>query len=164
MKNPIKRILIAAGLILLAAVAYIGFHMWRTVTQIPEAYAAWDAATLVIAHLDAHGGEWPRSWEELFAAAKTLPNNDRRLHGTSPDRLAKLVRIDWNADPREMTMASASPGRMPFHVITRADGSDFPTLWTGAEPNALVWEYLNKKNADARLPTNGAVAAPPPER
>ena len=164
MKNPIKRILIAAGLILLAAVAYIGFHMWRTVAQIPEAYAAWDAATLVIEHLDTHGGEWPRSWEELFAAAKTLPNNDRRLHGTSPDRLAKLVRIDWNADPREMTRASASPGRMPFHVITRADGRDFPTLWTGAEPNTLVWEYLNKKNADARLPTHGAVAAPPPER
>ena len=137
MKKPTKRILIAVGLAVWAAVAYIGFHMWRTVTQIPEAYAAWDAATLVIEHLDTHGGAWPRSWEELFAAATTLPRNGRRLQGTSPDRLAKLVRIDWNADPREMTTASASPAACLFASSPARTAVTSPRCGRARSPTCL---------------------------
>lgn len=151
MKKPVKRMLVGVGVVVLIAVAYIGFDMWRTVKQIPEAYAAWDSATLVIEYMDTHDGAWPRSWDEVFSAAKTLPNGNRGLRGHNSNtvaRIAGLVRIDWSADPHVLTHARPTSERTPFRVITRADGSDFPTLWSGAEPNTLVWEYLKHKAAN----------------
>jgi hypothetical protein len=154
MNKPIKRILAGIALAILAGGAYIGFDIWRTVTQLPEAYAAWDSATLVIEYMDTHAGAWPRSWDEVFSAARTLPNDSRGLHGHSTNDLsdiARLVRIDWNANPREMAESRSPAGGIPFRVITRANGSDFPTLWSGAEPNTLVWEYLTRKTSNHRL-------------
>lgn len=151
MKKPVKRILGVTGVMALAAIAYVGFDLWRTVKRIPEAYAAWDSATLVIEYMDTHGGAWPRSWDDVFSAAKTLPNGDRGLRGHDSGtvaRIAGLVRIDWSADPRVLAHASPKSEVMPFRVITRGDGSDFPTLWSGKEPNTLVWEYLKRKAAN----------------
>lgn len=161
MKKPIKRILITAGLALIAYISYIGFNMWRTVTQIPEAYAAWDSATLVIEYMDTHDGAWPRSWNELLTAAKTLPKGDRHIRGTPIDQFSTLVRIDWGADPGKLAEATPAPNALPFRVITRADGSDFPTLWTGAEPNILVWEYLKQKDANKQVQAIDAKASKP---
>ena len=152
MKKPIKRFLITAGLAVLAAISYIGFDMWRTVTQIPEAYAAWDSAILVVEYMDTHDGAWPRSWDELLNATNTLPRGDTRIHGTPTDQFSKLVRIDWRADPSKLAEAIPETGNLPFRVITRADGSDFPTLWSGAEPNTLVWEYLKTKGCEQSVP------------
>ena len=164
MKKPIKRILITVGLVVLAAISYIGFDILRTATQIPEAYAAWDAATLVIEYMDTHDGAWPRSWDELLTAAKTLPKDDRRIRGTPIDQLSTRVRIDWDADPRKLAEAIPDPDALPFRVITRADGSDFPTLWSGAEPNTLILEYLKQKDANKALQAIGAKARLQPER
>lgn len=150
MKKPIKRILGGIAVAFLAIVAYIGFDMWQTVKRIPEAYAAWDSATLVIEYMDTHDGTWPQSWEGLFSAARTLPNSGRILCGHDSNtlsRITRLVRIDWSADPRIMARARYESEKIPFHVITRADGSDFPVLWSGKEPNTLVWEYLRQKAA-----------------
>ena len=152
MKKPIKRILITAGLVLLATIAYIGFDMWRTVTQIPEAYAAWDAASLVIEYMDTHDGAWPRSWDELLTATKTLPKDGRQIRGTPIDQFPTFVRIDWAADPSKLAEAIPELDALPFRVITRADGSDFPTLWSGAEPNTLVWKYLKTKGCEQSVP------------
>ncbi len=124
---------------------------YGAVTQIPEAYAAWDSATLVIEFMDTHEGTWPRSWDDVFSAAKTLPKDNRGLRGHDSNtltRIASLVRIDWSADPQTLTHARPTSKKIPFRVITRADGSDFRTLWSGAEPNTLVWEYLKQKAAN----------------
>ena len=170
MKKPIKRILIAVAVVVVAVVGYIGFDMVRTVTQIPEAYAAWDSASLLVEYMETHDGAWPTSWDELFSAARTLPREDRALRGHSTnnlDKIAQLVRIDWTADPQELAQAEPKPDGIPFRVVTRADGSDFPTLWSGAEPNTLIWEYLKEESsnkpshhtaesrAGARLPASG---------
>ena len=146
--------MVAVALVVLAVVAYIGFDIWRTVTQIPEAYAAWDTASLVIEYMETHDGVWPKSWDELFSAAQTLPTENRILHEYSTntlntlDKIAQLVRIDWTADPHQLAQAKPEPDSIPFRVVTRADGSDFTTLWSGAEPNTLIWQYLNKKSSN----------------
>ena len=170
MKKPIKRILIAVAVVVVAVVGYIGFDMVRTVTQIPEAYAAWDSASLLVEFMETHDGAWPTSWDELFSAARTLPTEDRALRGCSTNNLhkiAQLVRIDWSADPQELAQAKPEAQSIPFRVVTRADGSDFPTLWSGAEPNRLIWKYLKENSsnkpshhtaesrAEARLPASG---------
>jgi len=154
MKKPIKRILIAVAVVVVAVVGYIGFDMVRTVTQIPEAYAAWDSASLLVEYMETHDGAWPTSWDELFSAARTLPREDRALRGHSTnnlDKIAQFVRIDWHANPQELAQARLEADSIPFRVVTRADGSDFPTLWSGAEPNTLIWEYLKEKTSNTSL-------------
>lgn len=151
MKKLIKQILASVAVAILAVAAYVGVDICRTIKRIPEAYAAWDSATLIIEFMDTHDGAWPSSWEDVFSAAQTLPDNGRTLRGNDAStlsRIARLVRIDWSADPRTMAEAQPQPGDIPFRVITRADGSDFPTLWSGKEPNTLVWEYLKRKRAN----------------
>jgi len=148
MKKPIKRILIAVALLVVAIVACMGFRVWRVVSRgIPDAYAAWDCATLIVEYMDTHDGVWPKSWEDVFSAAETLPRGDRALRGHSInnlDQIALRVRVDWNANPRQLAAAKPKGEDIPFHVITRADGSDFPTVWSGKEPNTLIWRHLKE--------------------
>ena len=149
MNKPIKQIIGAIAVMVLAVIVYMGLHMLLTVKRIPEAYAAWDSATLVIEYMNQHKGAWPQSWDDVLSAAETLPHDGRILRGHSSNtisRIRKLVRIDWSADPHKLAQAKPDSTHIPFRVITRADGSDFPTLWSGIEPNTLVWEYL-KQNA-----------------
>lgn len=145
MKSKVNWVVL--GLLLVAAVlGYCGFRTWRLVAQgIPEAYAGWDCATLVVEHMATHGGAWPRNWEELLAAATALPDGNRFLHGCSMNDVQKiraLVRVDWTADPKQLSRAQRRDDDPPFMVITRADGSALQTIWEGTEPNTLVWEYL----------------------
>ena len=101
MTKPVKRILLAAGVVVVAVLTYIGVGIHRSVYHgIPEAYAAWDSASLIVEYMETHGGKWPQSWGDLLSAAQTLPHGDRMLRGTNaPASIPRLVRVDWNADP-----------------------------------------------------------------
>lgn len=128
-------LLVGCGIYYAARVYWIVYH------NIPEAYAGWTTADLVLDHLEAHGGAWPTGWADLRAAG------EHRLegHGPGPMRwdlgeLERLVKVDWAADPKQL--AAMPDGHPPFHAITRADGSDFPVVWQGAEPNQMILDYL----------------------
>lgn len=149
MNKPIKHALIPVFFFVLVGVVYVGYGIWRTAFKgTTEAYAAWDCASLVVEYMDTHSGRWPQSWEDLFSAARTLPHGDRALRGHSIEnlqRISQLVRVDWDADPQKLAQATLEGKRIPFSVISRSDGSPFPMVWQGAEPNTLVWEYLKQK-------------------
>ena len=164
MKKPIKRILLGALFLAVAAAAYVGFDIWRLVSKgIPEAYAAWDCASLIEEYMDTHDGAWPRSWDALFSAARTLPQGgDRMLRGhTTNDlhRIKELVRVDWTSDPKKLSLVKCEGESIPFHVVTRPDGSAFPTIWSGKEPNTLIWKFLKEK---ASIKASEATSEPAP--
>lgn len=139
---------IIAGIVVLAllGVGWVGYMVYVTWKGIPDAYAAWDAGTLVIEYLETHDRQWPRSWEELYSAADTLEDHGRHLYGAGGSvygDLHDVVAVDWEADVRAIAAFDWNRGKL--RVITRADGTDFPVVWEGAEPNEMVWSYLNKR-------------------
>ena len=150
---------IITGLVVLAllGVGWVGYSFYVTWKGIPDAYAAWDAGTLVIEYLDTHDGQWPRSWEELYSAAETLEDHGRQFRGNNGaggfiyGDLRDVVAIDWEADVRAIAAFDWNSGKL--RVITRADGTDFPVVWEGAEPNEMVWSYLNKRR-DGKFTTS----------
>ena len=150
--SPLKRVVVVSLLLILIGAVYLGFGIWRTAFRgTAEAYAAWDCASLLIEYMETHDGTWPGSWEDLLSAAQTLPHGDRMLRGHTADNLhkiAELVRVDWDADPRELAQATLDGKDVPFRVVTRLDGSPFSMVWEGAEPNTLVWEYLKNRGSN----------------
>jgi hypothetical protein len=152
MNRPIKRLVLTSFLLILTAIVYVGFGIWRTACRgVSEAYAAWDCALLLVEYMETHDGTWPGSWEDLLSAAQTLPNSDRMLRGHTADnvhKIAEFVRVDWDADPRKLAQATLAGEDVPFRVVTRLNGAPFSMVWEGAEPNTLVWEYLKSRAPD----------------
>ena len=115
--------------ILIAAIGAAGFFFTkRYFVTVPNAYALWNTANLVIAHMDKHDGAWPHNWEELQATGENYTHEDfRRSDGTliidslpSPAMIADLqrrVQIDWSADPAKLAQSTPKSGRPPFQVI-----------------------------------------------
>lgn len=128
----------------------IGIGAWYIVTflitlkQIPQAYAAWTAADLVIDHMEAHDGAWPEGWEDLFHAADIRKANGMMLQW-KVEELPSLVAVDWSADPAVFVEVSAVGDDPPFLVVTRPDGTEFPTVWQGRELNEMILDYLRKR-------------------
>lgn len=54
--------------------------------------------------------------------------------------LAGKVAVDWKFDPRRDSHASP---------VTRLDGSRFPVVWSGAEPNAMVYRFIHASITNA---------------
>ena len=52
--------------VIIAVAAFFAYAVYQTNHVIvPNAYAVWWTADLVIDHMERHDGAWPRSWEEL---------------------------------------------------------------------------------------------------
>ena len=134
----------------IASVAYFTVHAWRTVTYgIPEAYAAWDCATLAIEFMDTHDGAWPKSWDDLFSAAQTMTNGTRVLRGQSAGNIeviSDLTRVVWDADTQGLLNVKDEDVALRSPVITRPDGKAFEPVWADAEPNAMIWDYLKTRS------------------
>lgn len=135
--------IVIAALLLIAA----GIGAWfvatflTTVSRVPEAYAAWTTADLIIDHMEDHDGAWPGGWQDLFHAADIRKANGVILYW-EPEELPSLITVDWNADPAALAKAAAVDDEPPFLVITRLDGTEFPTVWEGHEPNRMILDYL----------------------
>jgi hypothetical protein len=131
---------------------WLGYSLFTTWRGIPDAYAAWDTGTLLVEYLETHDNQWPRSWEELLAATETLKQNGKHLRGANGEGgfiygdLRSRVAIDWNADPQVIAAFDGTTDKL--RVVTRADGTDFPVVWSGAEPNGMIWRYLNGLRVD----------------
>lgn len=119
-----------------------------------EAYAAWDTGTLVIEYLETHDGRWPQSWDDLLTVLEGERGRQVMLYGASAGdveyarSLRRRVAIDWTADPADLSRARLREGAPPFRAVTRPDGSDFETVWEGAEPNELIWRYLRGEHEE----------------
>lgn len=137
------RLKITVGILttVFGVVAYFVYRAIYTARHIPEAYAAWDTGTLVVEYMDSHGGEWPTSWDDLLSMISTNPVLFRGAsHGDSnyAYSLRTKVAIDWSFDPKRKDES---------RPVTRPDGSGFPIVWQGKEPNQMILTYIRDKNA-----------------
>ena len=145
------RCFLAAVAIAVLVAGWLVYEILYTLHGLPEAYAAWDTGSLVIEYMDTNEGEWPRSWDQLLTVVTPGSSEGVLLHGASAGdvkyarSLEQVVAVDWTADPEQLAQTELQEGELPFRVITRKDGSDFPVLWEGAEPNEMIWRYLRKR-------------------
>jgi len=123
-------------------ICWSSFRLYRVVkVGIPEAYAAWTTADLIIDHMQAHGGEWPTGWELLNQAAVERLENGRALR-CEAGRLPELVSVNWEFDPKVWIPTASLVTSFKLRVVTRRDGTEFRTVWHGAEPNEMISDFL----------------------
>jgi len=136
-----RKITVAVLLTAFAWAGYWGYGLIQTVRRIPEAYAAWDTGSLLVAYMEAHTNQWPASWDELLTMREQVLFRGARAGDTNyAASLRAKVAINWKFD-------AARDGR--GSPVTRLDGSKFPTVWKGAEPNEMVRRHLTASATNA---------------
>ena len=134
-----RKIAIGVVMTIFGVAAYIAYAIIYTVRRLPEAYAAWDTGTLLVEYMKSHGNRWPSSWDDLVTMAPSESADRIILHGAAAggtnyvSSLRTKVAISWEFDPSREGQGSP---------VTRPDGRRFPVVWSGAEPNAMVYSYL----------------------
>jgi len=130
------------SILVIATVCWAAFRLDRVVkVGIPEAYAAWTTADLIIDHMQAHDGAWPAGWPHLDVAATQRLHNGDALR-CDPQDLPELVSVDWGFNPAAWIATNSQGTGVAARIITRTDGRAFRTVWHGAEPNEMIVEYL----------------------
>lgn len=144
---PRRRIVIGITAALVLALGWFAYSLFDAWRNIPEAYAAWDAGLLIVAYLELHDNKWPQSWDELLSVTENgvHTRGDYGENGVN-GMLSDSVRVDWDFDPESIVDTEWVEGQI--RVVTRADGKDFSVLWAGAEPNRMIWRYLNGMSPD----------------
>jgi hypothetical protein len=140
----------------LGLAGWFGYGIVHTLNHIPEAYAAWDTGTLLVEYMRSHDNRWPTSWDDLLTVLNTDSGRQILLRGARAGdliyarSLRNYVSVNWSFDPMH-------PDSQP-NPITRPDGSRFPVVWSGAEPNEMVREYLRTpaatRESDPRVMRN----------
>lgn len=142
-----RKIIGLIGIAALVLMLWIGYGTFRTWRLLPEAYAAWATGTPLVEYLNTHDNHWPTSWDDLLTTLETPRGREIPLYGASAGdmeyarSLRDKVAVDWTFDPTHM--ADAAP-------VTRPDGSAFPVLWQGADPNEMVRECLASSTSGER--------------
>ena len=143
-----RKIIVGIAVAVVGTVGYFGYRTVYVLRHIPEAYAAWDTGTLLVEYMKSHDDRWPSSWEDLLSAMKSHAGDEIMFRGARAgdtnyaNSLRKTVVIDWRFDPSRA--GDVSP-------VTRLDGTKFPIVWQGAEPNEMVRAYL-KSSTNANAP------------
>jgi hypothetical protein len=143
-----KKIVLAVVAVLLLGVGYFAFRLVYTWRHLPEAYAAWDTGCLLVNYMDLHEGRWPTDWEDLLSVFESEVGEAICLAGRRSDEtileharsLRRMVAIDWSFAPNKAT-GDEQP-------VTRPNGKPFPVVWSGAEPNQIVHEYLEERRSE----------------
>ncbi len=105
-----------------------------------NAYSVWWVADMVIEHMDANNGDWPKSWDELRDDHQSCIA--QRGGPSTFEELQSRVSIDWDADPDELRTQHAD-GTATFTVIKLKDGT--ADHISGEEPNQKILDYLNDR-------------------
>lgn len=127
--------------VVLSGVAATGwFYANRVNRTIRGSYAVWWAADMCIEHLEANGGTWPRSWDDLRDDYQTCVN--RSGQPWTFDEIRERVEIDWDADPQQLLEQSSNESA-DVRVIWLRDGT--VAYWQGREPNQIILDYLKSK-------------------
>lgn len=139
--SRLKKIIVVVLVAVVCAIGAVLYGISRVVSQIPDAYAAWDTGTLLIAFMEANHDEWPSSWDDLAELVKTETDNPiplRGLGGNAVEYVRSLrdrVSVDWSFDPER---------NHPAFPVTRPDGGKLPTYWE--DPNRMIREYLDGRS------------------
>ena len=140
----LKIILVVLCVLLVAG----GYFLYRVYEGVPNAYAVWWVADMVIEHMEANGGRWPSGWDDLADDYETCTEKAGRPW-TFED-LRSRVDVDWDADPNVLSQVKDSGQEKPFRVIWLKDGSD--GYWVGREPNRIILDYLKKRKKTPASP------------
>lgn len=134
LKNFAALVLLSFPAYYVGATVYVWWH-------IPEAYAAWDAGTLLVRYMEKFDGDWPRRWSDLEQLHRDEPYLRLRWNAHETDyfdQMREMVAIDWGFDPRTRT---------PEVPVTSIDGSSLVCLWS--DPNRMINYYLDQRKSPA---------------
>ena len=145
----IKRSLIAVSILVLGTGALIFFTVRHTQDLLPDLYAQWAAAELVVAHRK-DKNQMPADWRDL----KPYDSQVRHRGGLSFEDIERRIEIAFPRLP-ELELAYATPAEIPEIIGAR---SGVQSHWEGAEPNQLVNRELRTPAPSEATP---AVSAPP---
>lgn len=160
MTRRAKIILGSVGGSVALLVVFLAYAVYQTIhVVVPNAYAVWWTADLVIAHMEKHDGAWPLGWDELHATSEqtykgtvSTNRNGNMIAEFRPrahvEELQKRVEIDWSADPKELVKADFKDTGPPFRVIRLRNGKS--THYSGKEPNAMILDYLKWKEKEKK--------------
>jgi hypothetical protein len=127
----------------------------RKTLEVPkDTYAMWGAGDLIVEHLKRNTNAWPASWNDLELTYRHLEKEhselrtneagvrriwDIRMYSTIEEMRSRL-QVDWNANVSNLAKAPFTDPVRPFRIVRLLDGKG--THWSGAEPNATIWKYL----------------------
>jgi hypothetical protein len=143
--SKISLLLLCVAIAVSGVVGWIAYGVVYTLHRIPEAYAAWDTGTLLVEYMKAHDNRWPASWDDLLTVLDSDAGRQIPLMGAAAGdvkyarSLRDHVSVDWSFDPHH-----ADDRRNP---VSRPDGTAFPVVWSHAEPNELIRDYLRTRAA-----------------
>lgn len=113
------------------------YHAVQSILSNP--YYVWHTAGYVIDYMKVNDNRWPTSWDDLRQA-----NLQRVNEWPQFEVLKENVVIDWTARPESLVKAKFDDNddQPAFRVIWLRNGKS--THWATAEPNRLIWDYLQK--------------------
>ena len=137
----LRRLLISAAVI--ATLLAGGVALVRVVRHPGSdsgAYELWLAEEVLVNHLAANNGAWPRDWDDLQSTY------DRRGEdfpgGTTIERLQEFVDIDFRFDPTFATNSITKDASEPtFEAIWLKNG----TSRQYEKPNQRIFNYLKDR-------------------
>lgn len=129
------RIMIAILAAMLAAALFVAYSVNE---RIRGSYAVSWVASMVIEHLKANDGRWPRNWDELRDDYQSCVR--RSGEPWTFAELSNRVAVDWDADPQQLLSQSSTTETAGFTVIRLVDGAD--SHWQSREPNDMILHYL----------------------
>ena len=119
----------------------ISIGLYRTFWEgLYDIYAPYSAADLVIAHMNANNGDWPRSWEELHRTF-LLEEQNGIFYGFSWDQYLRHVGIDFTFDPTRFVSEAETGRAWPRVIWSRGDVERFPGP---TDPNERLLQYFEK--------------------
>ena len=112
---------------------------------VDDSYAQWDAAIVILNHMRKNNNSWPQNWDDLEQSYKKTKG--LRLY-KGWKNMKERVEIDFSANPVELKNTVPKGEKQPFKVVWLLNGGR--SHWSGAEPNTLIFEYLNKENTEQK--------------
>jgi hypothetical protein len=113
-------------------------------------YYVWHASAMIIDYMKTHDNRWPAGWDDLRS---TNPSPGESGGFQDFDKVRQNVIIDWNARPEVLVNAKFDDNddQPAFRVIWLRNGKSIH--WSRAEPNRLIWEYLQSNRNQLRKRT-----------
>ena len=136
MRKHVGKLILAVVLSCILAVVLIYRHINNN--TIRNCYAQWWVADMVMLHLDANEGQWPRSWSDLRDDYDVC--SKRSGKPWTFEELSERVTVDWKIETDSLRSLPSDNDHPPFRVIWPSDGSS--AHWESREPNAMIAEYL----------------------
>lgn len=137
------------GSLFLVAIVLGGLWLYQAYqlayVLIPNSYAAWATGDLIVEYVDTHEGKWPSGWDDLRAAKQSLERRSQPVYWDF-EKLPRMVKVDWTANPAILSKLQAHSNEVPFQVVTKLDGSKVDARWgEDTEPNRKIYLYLKRR-------------------